>query len=71
MSNSINISNIIQSLNVIDNKQTLQLSEISTELEQAIKTHKSAMLEVLAKTDGFEFALRIDDKSFLVNIKNI
>lgn len=70
MSNSININNIISSLNITDNKQTLQLSEISNELKQAIQTHKSGMLEVLAKTDGLEFILQLGDKNFSINLKN-
>ena len=70
MSNLININNIISNLNIADNKQALQLSEISSELEQAIQTHKSGMLEVLAKSDGFEFILQLGDKDFLINLRN-
>ncbi len=70
MSNSININNIISSLNITDNKQTLQLSEISNELKQAIQTHKSGMLEVIAKSEGLEFILQLGDKNFSINLKN-
>lgn len=70
MSNSININSIISSLNISDNKQTLQLSEVTTELLQAIKIHKSGMLEVLAKSDGMDYVLQLGNKDFSVNIKN-
>ncbi|MBR2921722.1 MAG: hypothetical protein IKC10_00215 [Alphaproteobacteria bacterium] len=70
MSNLININNIIQNLNITNNKQGFQLSEVSTELQQAIQSNKSGMLEVLAKSDGFEFILQLGDKNFSVNLKN-
>ena len=70
MSNSININSIISSLSISDNKQNMQLSEVTTELLQAIKTHKSGMLEVLAKSDGTDFVLQLGDKDFSVNITN-
>lgn len=70
MSSLINLNNIISSFNISDNKQTLQLSEISSELSQAIQTHKTGMLEILAKSDGFDFVLQLGDKHFSVNLKN-
>lgn len=70
MSNLINLNNIISSQTFVDNKQFLQLSEISTELLQAIKIHKTGMLEVLANSDGFDFILQMGDNSFPINLKN-
>ena len=70
MSSSININNIISSIKITDTKPNIQLSEISAELSQAIKNHKSGMLEVLSKSEGLEFILQLGDKSFLLNIKN-
>ena len=70
MNNLINLNNIISSLKITGNKQVLQLSEISSELSEAIKIHKTGMLEVLAKSEGFDFVLQLGDKSFPVNLKN-
>lgn len=70
MNNLINLDSIISGLNITDNKPTLQLSEISAELLQAIKTNKTGMLEILKNFEGFDFILHLDDEAFPVNIKN-
>lgn len=71
MSNLINLNNIISNQNITDNKQSLQLSEISSELSQAIQQHKSGMLEVLANNSkGFDISLILGDEKFSISLKN-